>query len=157
MDIYQYLQKYRKHNTFYYYSRFVDFQICCNFFRLFCNKNCILYILIGQICSCLYCRKLEIKTKLYTACDIISTKHYLNCRKHFQAKCNALHFAICYRCVCVSVSVCVCMPRLWTSGKLFEIEPSFFFELRGITPDIRCKSLTQIELQIPRWRTKWRP
>ena len=57
-------------------------------------------------------------------------------------------------CVCVSVCVCVCvllcMPRLWTPGKRFEIETSFFFKLRAITPDITCKSLTQIELQIPR-------
>ena len=31
-------------------------------------------------------------------------------------------------CVCVCVSVClsVCMPRLWTLGKWFEIETSFF-------------------------------
>ena len=30
-------------------------------------------------------------------------------------------------CVCVCLSVCVCMPRLWTSGKWFEIETSFFY------------------------------
>ena len=59
--------------------------------------------------------------------------------------------------VCVCVSVCVCMPRLWTSGKRFEIETCFCAKLRGITPDIICRSLTQILLQIPRWRTKWRP
>ena len=57
--------------------------------------------------------------------------------------------------VCVCLSLCVCMARLWTSGKRFEIETSFCFKLRGITPDIICK--TQIGLQIPRWRTKWRP
>ena len=56
----------------------------------------------------------------------------------------------------VLVCVCVCMC-VWTSAKRFEIETSFFFKLRGITPDIICKSLTQIGLQIPRWRTKWRP
>ena len=60
-------------------------------------------------------------------------------------------------CVCVSVFLCVCMPRLWTSGKRFEIETSFCFKLREITPDITCKRLTQIGLQIPRWRTKSRP
>ena len=58
--------------------------------------------------------------------------------------------------VCICVCVCVCMPRLWTSGKRFEIETSFFL-LRGMTPDITCKSFTQICLQISRWRTKWRP
>ena len=26
-----------------------------------------------------------------------------------------------------------------------------------MTPDISCRSLTQIELQIPRWQIKWRP
>ena len=71
-----------------------------------------------------------------------------------------LHFALCYRkvcvCMCACVCVCVCMPSLWTSGKRFEIEPSFF-KLLGITPDITYKSFTQIGLQIPRWRTKWRP
>ena len=59
---------------------------------------------------------------------------------------------ICLSCVCVFV----CMPRLWTSGKRFEIVTSFFFKLRGMTPDIICKSFTQIGLQIPIWRTKWR-
>ena len=29
--------------------------------------------------------------------------------------------------VCVCLSVCVYMPRLWTSGKWFEIETPFFF------------------------------
>ena len=60
-------------------------------------------------------------------------------------------------CVCLSVCVYVCMPRLWTSGKRFELETSFFSELLGMTRDITCKSFTQIGLQIPRWRTKWRP
>ena len=50
-------------------------------------------------------------------------------------------------CVCV----CLCVPCFWTSGKGFEIETSFF-KLRGITPDITCKILTQIGLKIPRWR-----
>ena len=60
-------------------------------------------------------------------------------------------------CVCVCVSLCVCMLRLWTSEKRFEIETSFFFKLREKTLDVICKSSTQIGLQIPRWRTKWRP
>ena len=34
-----------------------------------------------------------------------------------------------YVCVCVCVSVCVCVPHLWTSGKRFEIEMPFFFEI----------------------------
>ena len=61
-------------------------------------------------------------------------------------------------CVCASVCVCVCvcMPRLWTSGKRFEIETSFFLIARNNTAHT-CKSFTQIGLQIPRWRTKWRP
>ena len=33
---------------------------------------------------------------------------------------------------------------------------NFFNELCIRTPDISCRSLTQIGLQIPRWRTKWR-
>ena len=32
-----------------------------------------------------------------------------------------------------------------------------FTEFCVMTSDISCGSLTQIELQIPRWRTKWRP
>ena len=59
--------------------------------------------------------------------------------------------------VCVCVCLYVCMPRLWTPGKRFEIELVFFSKLHAITPDIICKSLTQLLLQIPRWRTKWRP
>ena len=39
---------------------------------------------------------------------------------------------------CVRACVCVYMPRLWTSGKRFEME-TFFFQLRGITSDIICK------------------
>ena len=45
---------------------------------------------------------------------------------------NATHCIMPYAvvmclCVCVSVCLCVCMPRLWTSGKRFEIEtPSLF-------------------------------
>ena len=39
-----------------------------------------------------------------------------------------------------------------------NIDTSFFFtELCVITPDISCRSLIQIELQMQRWRTKWRP
>ena len=57
-------------------------------------------------------------------------------------------------CVCLCVCVSVCMPRLWTPGKRFEVEMSFFFKLRGMSPDIASKSFTQIVLQIPRWRTK---
>ena len=36
---------------------------------------------------------------------------YQNRRRIFKAKCNALHFALCYRhvCVCMCVSVCVCV------------------------------------------------
>ena len=57
-------------------------------------------------------------------------------------------------CVCVCLSVCV-YTALWTSGIRLEIETSFF-KLFEMTPDITCKSFTQIGLQIPRWRTKWR-
>ena len=30
-------------------------------------------------------------------------------------------------CVCVCMCMCVCVPRLWTSGKRFEIETSSLF------------------------------
>ena len=60
-------------------------------------------------------------------------------------------------CVCVCVCMCVCVSRFWTSGKRFKIETPFFFKLLGMSPNITCKSFTQIGLQIPRWRTKWRP
>ena len=43
------------------------------------------------------------------------------------------------------LSTCVCRPRLWTPGKQFEIETSFFFKLRVITQHITCRSLTQIQ------------
>ena len=36
-----------------------------------------------------------------------------------------------------------------------NIETSFFTELCVLTAQIRCRSLRQIGLQIPRWRTKW--
>ena len=36
-----------------------------------------------------------------------------------------------------------------------NIETSFFTKLCVMTLHISCSSLTQIRLQIPRWRTKW--
>ena len=60
-------------------------------------------------------------------------------------------------CVSMCVCVCVCVFVVFVNArKIVWIETSFF-KLRGITPDIICKSLTQIGLQIPRWQTKWRP
>ena len=79
------------------------------------------------------------KTFIFTIYDYILRIGQKRC--DFLAKCNALHFAL-SSCVCVCVRVC--MPYLWTSGKRFEIETSFFFKLRRITPDIICKSFTQI-------------
>ena len=71
-----------------------------------------------------------------------------------QAKCNALHFALCYRRVCVCLSVCVCECRVCGPQKNgFRQRCRFCFKLRGITPDIIYKSLTQIGLQIQRWQT----
>ena len=70
---------------------------------------------------------------------------------------NAQHcISPCAIVVCVCVFVYVYIPRLWTSGKRFEIE-SFSIKLREITTNISFKSLTQIGLQIPRWHTKWWP
>ena len=42
-------------------------------------------------------------------------------------------------------------------SEAFIIETSFFTELCVMTAHISCRSLTQIQLQIPRWRTRWRP
>ena len=50
----------------------------------------------------------------YSHMHIDDIRSSANC----ETKCNALHFALCYRhvcvymCVCVCVCVCVCMPRL---------------------------------------------
>ena len=61
-------------------------------------------------------------------------------------------------CVCLSVclSVCVYAALVDLRKTASDRDVVFCFRLRGITSDIICKSLTQIELQIPRWRTKWR-
>ena len=70
--------------------------------------------------------------------------------------CVCVYVCLCVSvCVCLCVCACVCVCPFVDLKKRFEIET--FFKLRGITPDINCKSLTQIGLQIPRWRTKWRP
>ena len=70
--------------------------------------------------------------------------------------CNSPYTIIVCVCVCLCVYVCVCV-YLYVAfvdlRKLSEIETSFF-KSRGITPDIICKSLTQIGLQITRWRDK---
>ena len=72
---------------------------------------------------------------------------------YFLEKCNALYFALCHRreCVCVRVC-CVYGPQENTLRSR-----NCFYKLCAITPDIICKSLTQIGLQIPRWRLLWRP
>ena len=70
---------------------------------------------------------------------------------HFSENCNALHFALCYRHVCL----CVCLystfvdlrKTVWDRDVIFSI-------LRGIKQDIICKSLTQIGLKIPRTADK---
>ena len=59
---------------------------------------------------------------------------------------------------CMSVCVCVSVYAAFVDArKTVRDRGVVVFKLRGITPDIICKSLTQIGLQIPRWRTKWRP
>ena len=65
------------------------------------------------------------------SCDCINL--YRQACSIFLGEMQRIAFAYCYRrlclCVCVCVSVClfvtVCMPRLWTSGKRFEIETFF--------------------------------
>ena len=81
-------------------------------------------------------------------------KYYLTERQQLLDEMQRIvYYRRVYVCFCLSV----CMPRLWTPGKRFEIETSsFFFKLRGLMPDITCKSFTQIGLQIPRWQTIWR-
>ena len=74
---------------------------------------------------------------------IVFRRNATYCISHYaiiMCMCVCLCVCLCvYMCMCVCVSVCVS-----------------FFKLLGITPDITCKSFTQIGLQIPRWRTKWR-
>ena len=88
----------------------------------------------------------------------------MNVLTNFQAKFNALHFALCYRrvclcvtvCVCVSMCLCVCVYATFLDArKTVSDRDVVFLELRGMKPYITCKRLTQIGLQIPRWRTKW--
>ena len=64
---------------------------------------------------------------------------------------------VCVR-VCVCVCVCMCVCRAWGPQENgLRYRRRFLLKLLGITPDITYKSFTQIELQIRRWRTKWRP
>ena len=61
-------------------------------------------------------------------------------------------------CVCLSVGVCVCVCRVCgPQENCLRYRRHLFSILLEMTPDIAYKSLTQIGLQIPRWRTKWRP
>ena len=77
---------------------------------------------------------------------------------YFYVKCNAMHFAYCYRraCLCVCLCVCVYVTFVYARKTVWDRDV-VFFKFCEITPDIISKSLTQIRLQIPRWRTKWRP
>ena len=59
--------------------------------------------------------------------------------------------------VCVCVCLCICVYAAFVDQENgFGYRRRFCFELREITPNIICKSLTQIGFQISRWRTKWR-
>ena len=65
-----------------------------------------------------------------------------------------------YACVCVCKWVCVgvCVYAAFVDlTKTVGDRDVVFFLLLKITPDITYKSFTQIGLQIPRRRTKWRP
>ena len=70
--------------------------------------------------------------------------------------CVCLCVCVCV-CVCVWVCVCVCVCRFCESQENGLRERRFFLQLRGIPPNIIYKSFTEIGLQNPRWRTKWRP
>ena len=59
-------------------------------------------------------------------------------------------YAIVVVCVCVCVYVCAAFVGLRKT--VWDEDVVFVLNLRGITPDIIYKSLTQIGLQIPRWR-----
>ena len=73
------------------------------------------------------------------------TEHSLSILGEMQRTAFRLMLSSSCVCVCVCLSVCVCRVcgpqknglRLWRR---------FCFKLRGITPDISCKSLTQIGL-----------
>ena len=72
--------------------------------------------------------------------------------------CVRVRACACLCCVGVCVGVCVCLCVCRVCGPQENgLRYKCFFTLRGITRDIICKNLTQIRLQIPRWRTKWRP
>ena len=61
-------------------------------------------------------------------------------------------------CLCVCLSVCLCVCRFVDLRKtVWDRDVVFVFKLRWITPNIISKSLTQIWLWIPRWRTQWWP
>ena len=48
--------------------------------------------------------------------------------------------------------------KLTVSQLFMNTETSFFsLNCAKMAPNISCRSLTEIGLQIPRWRTKWRP
>ena len=47
--------------------------------------------------------------------------------------------------------------QLAITQPFINIDTSFFTELCVMAPDVSCRSLTQIRLQISRWRTKWQP
>ena len=76
----------------------------------------------------------------------------------FLGEIQRIAFALCYRRVCVCVCVCLCVCRVCRRQKKgLRQRRRFFSNLREITPNIICKNLKQIGLQISRWRTKWRP
>ena len=82
---------------------------------------------------------------------------YMLCHCIFRRNATHCISTLCYRHVCVYVSVCLslCMYAAFVDlRKTVCDRDTVFFKLLGMTPDITCKSFTQIGLQIPRWRTK---
>ena len=101
-----------------------------------CVCACVRACVRACVHACVACARAHV---LARACSISNRfpevlKRGIHIQTHMHARMHASARAV--------VCVCVCMPCLWTSGKRFELETSFFLKLYGITLDIICKSLT---------------
>ena len=91
-------------------------------------------------------------------CSMLDLEIVKNSKRLAIFRRNATHCISPYAIVvCVGVWMWVYAAFVDLRLTVWDRDFVIFFKLCRITPDIICKSLTQIWLQIPRWRTKWRP
>ena len=115
----------------------------------------MLDITFFQMYACTRERINEIESTSFSAINGISV---IRLEMLMIFKRNATHCISPYAIImCVCVCLCACVHAAFVDlRKTVWVRDVVFSKLLGMTPDITCKSFTQIGLHFPRRRTKWR-